>query len=220
MFEFSFYAYPWAVITLCCLLYVSDAWLTIHCAKLLDQGADKHYKVHGGYELTPYWQKEVDERQNLLFSPKFQVALGTLIIYLGALAYLKSFAENSSAPYVWIAAEAFEFFSGAWILLQVQIHVRHLSNWFIFNTSIQGIGIRGRLEQSRWYALRLSAFETIVFGLCYLLFWTLLDFRIFLLGGALGCLSSALGQYQMSRKHSPDIVEETQETTNQETLAS
>jgi hypothetical protein len=63
-------------------LYVSDNLLTIKCARMYRAGVSEKFVFEGSYELTPYFQKDVDALRFL--SPRFLAALvwGGLTLFL------------------------------------------------------------------------------------------------------------------------------------------
>ena len=55
------------------LLYISDYSLTVYCARLYQTRAKDKLVLEGSYELTPYYQRDVDSLRH--FSPRFIFAL-------------------------------------------------------------------------------------------------------------------------------------------------
>jgi hypothetical protein len=171
------------------LLYVSDYTLTITCARLYRKGVNEKIVFEGSYEITPYFQKDIDSLR--VVSPRFLLAL-LLIDGLLALFWLL-YAQ-------WLP-EFYEFLLGVMILIQLSIHTRHLRNLFLFRAINKTGGVSGRIEYSRALLLRMSSVESLVFSGMFLLLFAFTQ-SWFILGGAVGCLSLAAKHYKLARKRS------------------
>lgn len=66
----------WPGLAIWAILYTSDYYLTIWCARLRRRGGADMFVHEGSYELTPYFQKDVDTLR--LLSPRF---LWMLVLY-------------------------------------------------------------------------------------------------------------------------------------------
>ena len=103
------------------ILYISDYSLTIICAHLRRVRANQIIVIEGSYELTPYYQRDIDSLK--LFSPRFLVAL-VWSLFLLALAW--ALAISQPLP------QLYDFVLGSMILLELAIHVRHFRNLFLY----------------------------------------------------------------------------------------
>ena len=178
----------WPGLLLWVVLYVSDYFFTIACARMY-RAQDK-IVFEGSFEITPAFQNDVNALR--FVSPRFLLALGVSVALLSTLWWL------TRQPPFW--TDGYVFALGALILLELTIHVRHLRNWFLFRTAFGPDGVAGRLEYPRGILLRTSAFELLVFaGLFSVLF--LLTASWFMLGGVTTCLVTAWKHFRLARKH-------------------
>lgn len=169
------------------LLYISDYALTITCARLYRAGVNERIVFEGSYEITPYFQRDIDSLR--LISPRF---LAILLLGLGMLAVVWVLAGQS-------LLELYYFALGSMILVQLAVHMRHLRNLFLFRAINSTDAVRGRIEYSRPLMLRMSSYEWLAFsGLFFLLF--LFTQNWFLLGGATGCLSLTAKHRRLASK--------------------
>ena len=179
----------WPGLAVWVVLYLSDYTMTLQCARLYQAGASKAIVFEGSYEITPYFQRDIDSLRKI--SPRF---LAVLILTAVVLASVYWAAREIAKP------ELYHLLLGCFISIQLAIHTRHFRNFFQFRAILQGEGVRGRLEYPRAQMLRLSALEMLVFaGLFTVLF--LFTGSWFLMGGTLGCLSIARKHWQLSRRH-------------------
>jgi hypothetical protein len=174
----------WAIWT---VLYISDYALTLTCARLYQQGVRDKFVFEGSFEITPYFQGDIDRLRRV--SPRFLWALAMSWAILFVLWWF-------AAPW---EPELYSFFFGAMILVELCVHKRHLRNLFTFRAA-RSDAIRGRLEYSRPLLLWLSAMDLLVFSALY---FTLFAFTYswFVLGGAVGCLLQAIKHWKLARAH-------------------
>jgi hypothetical protein len=167
----------WPGLALWVILYISDYALTVWCARIYRSGVSEKLVIEGSYELTPQYQADIDALR--LVSPRFLLAL---VLTSTALALLWWLASQ-------LRWEVYEFGLGALILLELVVHVRHFRNLFMFRAMMGSDAVRGRIEYSRPFVLRMSAVELFTFaGLFAFLFAFTQSW--FFLGGALSCLST------------------------------
>jgi len=172
----------WAVWTALC---ISDYSLTLTCARLYQSGVREKIVFEGSYELTPYFQGDIDSLRR--FSPRFFRALLLTSVLLFAVWRLASLSEP----------QMYSFLLGALVLVQLAIHMRHLHNFFSFR-AVRTAAVRGRIEYSRVFILRHSALDLLLFsGLYFALF--AFAHSWFLLGGSIGCLSTANKHWNLAR---------------------
>ena len=175
--------YLWPGLALWVALYISDSMLTVACARMYKAGVKDVLVFEGSYELTPYYQKDIDALRT--FSPRFILALAWTSMVL-ALAW-----------FVWRPGYAFAL--GALVLVEAAIHVRHLRNIVTFRRVRAGHGLRGRIEYSRLLAEQLSAYELAGFGATFLLAFLAVP-DPFLAGGAVSCFAQSLKHVPRIRK--------------------
>lgn len=177
----------WPGLAIWTVLYVSDYAWTIACARLYRAGVSERIVFDGSYEITPYFQRDIDSLR--VVSPRFIMALILSLIWLSVVWWLASL----SVP------QMYSFALGAVILLELAIHVRHFRSFFLFRAVIRTDAVRGRVEYSRWLMLRLSSIELLTFsGVFAILF--LFTESWFVLGGATACLSTAGKHWRLARK--------------------
>ena len=180
----------WPGLILWVVLYISDYTFTIVCARLYRDGVREFIAFEGSFELTPYYQKDVDSLRRI--SPRFVIALIATLTVLVALWMLSQL--------VWPAGYAIGL--GALVLVEAAIHTRHLRNYFLFRRILAGGAVRGRIEYNRPAMMELSSYELLAFAGVYLLiFVATLD--PFVGGGVAGCLSIAGKHYARGRAPAP-----------------
>jgi hypothetical protein len=177
----------WPGLTLWILLYVSDYVFTIACARLYRAGASEKLVFEGSYEITPYFQRDIDSLR--LISPRF---LAMLFVTALLLTWMWFLALQS-------AREFYVFVLGSMILLQLTIHIRHLRNFFTFRAMLNSDRVRGRIEYSRPFLLRMSSHELFVFSGLFLLLFAFTQ-SWFVLGGAASCASTAIKHLRLARR--------------------
>ena len=188
----AFYASPLPGILLWAALYVSDFLFTMLCARMYNDGAANQVHFEGSYEITPYYQKEVDALR--LVSPRFLVALGATCALQLALWWM--------TIRVLFVPQLFFFALGAMVLIEATVHIRHLRNFFLFRAILAKDGITGRIEYARPVMLRMSAVELFSFSAAYGVIY-LMTGSWFVLGGVVSCLLVAINHRQLAQKHVP-----------------
>jgi len=178
----------WPGLVVWAILYCSDYALTLACARLYEAGVRDKIVFEGSYEITPYYQRDIDSLRSV--SPRFLAALLLSSLWLAVIWWL--------ATQSWRGAYSLAL--GAVILPELAIHVRHLRNLFLFRALVRSDGVRGRIEYSRPLMLRLSSLELLTFsGVFAVLF--LFTGTVFVLGGAMTCLSLAGQHWRLAQKH-------------------
>jgi hypothetical protein len=181
----EFFQNCWAGATVWAALFVSDYALTITCAKLYQKGVREKIVLEGSYEITPYFQRDIDSLR--LVSPRF---LFVLVLYFGALVLLWGLTGETR--------ELYSLVLGAMILVQFAIHTRHVHNFFLFRAAT-GEAVRGRIEYSRKLTLRISSLDLFTFSALYILLFACTR-SWFILGGAVGCLSVSFKHWRLARQ--------------------
>jgi hypothetical protein len=182
-----FFSSLWPGLTVWILLYISDYALTITCARLYRAGVNEKLAFEGSFELNPIFQKDIDSLRR--FSPRFLVFL---FVTSGLLA-LVWFLSEETTP------ELYVFLSGAMVLLELTVHTRHLRNLFMFRAILKSDCVRGRIEYSRLFILRVSSDELFIFSALYALLFVFTQ-SWFVLGGAATCFSTAIKHRRLAQK--------------------
>jgi hypothetical protein len=183
----NLFSSPGPGLTIWSLLYVSDYTFTIVCARLYRRGVNEKFAVEGSFELTPFFQKDIDSLK--VISPRFLA----MLLLSGTLLTLTWFLSSQSTP------ELYEFVLGALILVQLAVHTRHIRNFFMFRMFAKSDYVRGRIEYSRIFVLRASASELFAFAGFLLVLFAFTP-SWFLLGGIVSCALTALKHVQLARK--------------------
>ena len=176
----------WAGLTVWATLFVSDYVLTVECARLYQNGVRDKIVFEGSYEITPYFQRDIDSLRRL--SPRFVLALLWSAVVLFVLWRL----VGQSTP------EMYGFVLGAMILVQLTVHIRHFRNLFLFRAAASD-AVRGRIEYSRRVNLRSSSLELLEFSGLFLALFAFTR-SWFVLGGGVGCLSVAVKHWRLIRR--------------------
>ena len=186
--ETFFLKHLWPGLAAWVALYISDYAMTIKCARLYQAGVSESIVFEGSYEITPYFQRDINSLRRI--SPRFLAALALTALALAGIYWV---SREITTP------QLYDFVLGAFISMQLAIHTRHFRNFFQFRAILHGRGARGRMEYPRVHMLQLSALELLVFaGMFTVLF--LFTGSWFLLGGTLGCLSIAQTHWRLARR--------------------
>ena len=170
------------------VLYISDYSLTLKCARLYRTAVSEKIVFEGSFELTPYFQRDIDSLR--LLSPRFAAALVMSLLYLTAVWWL----AIESQP------KLYQFVLGLMISSELAVHLRHVRNLFLFRAIASGDAVQGRIQYSRPLIYRMSSIENLAFsGLFAVLF--LFTANWFVLGGVIGCLSLAVKHWRLAGKH-------------------
>jgi hypothetical protein len=121
----------WPGLLVWVVLYTSDYLLTLAGARLYHAGVRETIVFQGSYELTPYYQDDVDSLR--VFSPRFVLALAVTTLLLGVIWQL-SLGVISYPP-------AYLVGFGGLVLLELAIHVRHVRNLFLFRAVLARAGV-------------------------------------------------------------------------------
>jgi hypothetical protein len=177
----------WPGLVIWSVLYVSDYAFTITCARLYRSGVNEILVFEGSFELTPYYQRDIDSLK--LISPRF---IAMLFISGLLLAWIWFLASQS-------AQEFYVFMLGFMVLLELAIHVRHVRNLFTFRMLGEPGSVRGRIEYPRPFILRSSSIELFAFSGLFLLLSGFTQ-SWFVFGGAASCALTALKHRQLARR--------------------
>ena len=180
----------WPPIIVWSLMYISDYYLTIYGARLYQSHAKKYFVFEGSYELTPYFQEDINALRRL--SPRFIVSLMVTWVML-FLVWLLG---------VWFlqVPQIFSLVIGSLILVEAVVHIRHIRNIFLFRLTRQDDGgLTGKIEYARWVTLRLSSVEMVSFAVLFLLIFFVTG-SWFFLGGALRTFAEGVKHIRLARK--------------------
>lgn len=171
------------------VLYISDYWLTLHCARLYESTVRTKLSFEGSYELNPMFQEDIDARIRL--SPRFIFAMLVMWAWLSMLWWL------TRQPPRW--PQAYTFVLGLLILVELAIHVRHLRNLVLFRTGFGPDGVQGQMHYPRHVMLRSSASEFFAFAALFGVIF-LVTGSPFLLGGVTSTGVIGIKHLQMANK--------------------
>jgi len=177
----------WAGLAVWIALYISDYTLTLTCARLYQNSVREKIVFEGSYELTPYFQRDIDTLRRI--SPRFLWAMLVVVAVLSGIWRL----ATQTVP------QAYSFVLGAFVLIQLAIHTRHLRNLASFRAAATD-AVRGRIEYSRLTVLRLSSFDLLSFAGLYLVVFAFTG-SWFALGGVFGCAAVAHKHWKLAREH-------------------
>jgi len=182
----------WPGVMLWVVLYVSDYAFTLTCARMYQAGVREIVVFEGSFELTPFFEKDVDALRRL--SPRFVLAL--------------MWGVGLIAVFWWVTRgfwpEGYLLALGVMVVPQLAVHVRHLRNYFLFRRTLAGRGVRGRIEYTRSFMLEMSAVELFSFAGLFLVA-SLCTWSPFLFGGAAVCLAHGAQQRCLAREHVPGV---------------
>jgi hypothetical protein len=186
-YQSFFFASLWPGLIAWCIFYISDYYLTLICARLYRSGVSEKIILEGSYELTPYFQRDIDSLN--FFSMRF---LGALLWSVMSLAMTWWFSLQSTRVF-------YQVILGALISIELAVHVRHFRNLFLFRAVRNSDAVRGRIEYSRHLTLRMSAIELFTFAGMFLVVFVFTS-SWFVLGGAINCLATAGKHLKLARE--------------------
>src|SRR4030095_9521460 len=138
---------PWYGVLLWVILYMSDYYLTIYCARGFREVG--HFQFEGSFELTPQYQKDID---NLRPISKLHIVL--LIAY-SLLLLLIWWITRLTIYLEW----AYAIYLGMFLLVEVAVHLRHFRNVFLIREIRRNGGVEGQVAYQKWFSYRVSANE-------------------------------------------------------------
>ena len=185
MFESYLLSRPWLVAAIWAVLYASDYYLTIWGAKLRE--AQSVWGSGDSYELTPRYQKDIDRKR--LVSPRFVILLVCASVVLIVMGHT---TEGSR--------EGYGFLVGVFLLPELLVHKRHLSNILFFKEILRSnSSVSGMIRVKRHAVYRQSATEFAAYAVISLLLFAVADSYI-LLGGAFVLGILACQQFGYARR--------------------
>lgn len=177
----------WLAIALWIVAYLLDYYLTLYGAQLYQSGAKEHFGFGGSYELTPYYQKEIDLLR--LISPRFLLMLALSSLAIGLVWWLAVRLLGVSVLFLLLI--------GGLISRQLVVIIRHIRNIVLFKHAQTDGNIQGRVEYTRRVTLRGSATELFTFAVMYLLIF-LISGSVFFVGGALACTITGIQHWRLA----------------------
>jgi len=184
----------WPGVSVWMVLFLSDYILTLTCARLYHAGVNQKIVFEGSYELTPFFQRDIDSLRKI--SPRF-------VLVLGLVPAILFITWEIAVPAL---SEIYFFLLGVFILSQLAIHTRHLRNLFIFRSAATE-AVSGRIQYARRVSLRGSAFDLFSFAGLYAVLFAFTQ-SWFIAGGAFGCVNMGLKHLRLASKHKPAEIAE------------
>ena len=178
----------WPALLLWFVLYLSDFVLTLAGARLYRQGAHRHMLHEGGYELEPYYRRDVANGKTWSWRFLWAALWGALF-----LTFLAAVAKMAGVP------EAVEFFVGMYLLPEIAIHVRHVKNLWTYRQIRDSGGCSGTISYTMAFSLRLSAGDFVAYALLFAALGALTPRWLFA-GGVFGCLNIARRDRRLARR--------------------
>src|SRR5262245_11432791 len=127
---------PWFALAAWLLTYAADYYLTVYSARLYRQSAQAHITFEGSFELTPYYQGDIDALRRV--SWRFILALVWSVLLLELIWYLSVAVVK--------VPEMFQFLLGGLLLREAAVLVRHVRNIALFRAVRGGQGLQGQLQ--------------------------------------------------------------------------
>src|SRR5206468_2865480 len=98
--------------------------------------AQAHITFEGSFELTPYYQKDIDGLRRV--SPRFLLAVVWSVLLLELVWYLSVVVVK--------VPELFQFLLGGLVLREAAVLVRHARNIALFRAVRGGQGLQGQVQ--------------------------------------------------------------------------
>ena len=177
---------PWYGIILWSILYISDYYMTLYCARGFREIG--HIRFEGSFELTPEYQKDIDALRPVSMRHLIALTLSSLVLaLLWWLSRLNFYLEL-----------AYPLFLGMFLLLEVAIHLRHFRNASLIRTAKRHGGIDGQITYKRWFSYRISANDLYIVSALFLVV-AVLTYSLFFLGGAISCLVTGIRHSRLAK---------------------
>jgi len=188
---------PWYGIILWVVLYTSDYYLTLYCARGFREIG--HFQFEGSFELTPQYQKDIDHLR-----PISRLHMILLLVY-SLLILVVWWITRLSIYLEW----SYPLYLGMFLLLEVAVHLRHLRNMALIQEIKKNGGVEGQISYKKWFSYRISARELYIYAMLFLLI-ALLTYSLFFLGGAIMCYGTGFKHSRLAKraKSLPVIIAE------------
>ena len=169
------------------ILYTSDYYLTLYCARGFREIG--HIQFEGSYELTPQYQNDIDT-----LKPISRLHVTLLILYSLLILVIWWFTRLS--PYL---AWTYSLYLGMFLLLEIAIHMRHFRNVAMIGETREHGGVEGQIAYRKWFSYRISANDLYISATIFLMV-ALLTYSLFFLGGAIMCYATGLKHARLANK--------------------
>ena len=178
---------PWYGVILWIILYTSDYYLTIYSARGFREIG--HFQFEGSFELTPQYQKDIDDLR-----PVSRLHITLLFVY-SLIILLVWWITRLTIYLEW----TYPFYLGMFLLLEVAVHLRHFRNVFLIREIRRNGGVDGQIAYQKWFSYRNSANELYISGTLFLLV-ALLTYSLFFFGGAIMCYATGIKHARLAKK--------------------
>ena len=178
---------PWYGVLLWMILYASDYYLTIYSARGFREIG--HYQFEGSFELTPQYQKDIDQLRPIS-------GLHIILLFAYSLLILLVWWITRLNP---LLEWTYPLYLGMFLLLEVAVHLRHLRNIALIREIQKNGGVDGQITYRKWFSYRNSANELYITATLFLLV-ALLTYSLFFLGGAIICYATGFKHSRMAAK--------------------
>jgi hypothetical protein len=182
-----FFESLWPGLAFWAVLYISDYYLTLTCARLYQRGVREKIEFEGSYEITPYFQADIDSLRAI--SPRFIAALLWTEVWLAATWW---FSWQSTIA-------LYQMVFGAMVSVELAVHIRHFRNLFLFRAISGSDAAKGRIQYSRTLSLRMSATELYGFAALFLVI-SVFTQNWFTVGGTMSCFVTATKHLRLAQK--------------------
>src|SRR5215216_7953272 len=188
---------PWYGVILWIILYTSDYYLTIYSARGFREIG--HFQFEGSFELTPQYQKDIDDLR-----PVSRLHITLLFVY-SLIILVVWWITRLSIYLEW----SYPLYLGMFLLLEVAVHLRHLRNMALIQEIKKNGGVEGQISYKKWFSYRISARELYIYAMLFLLI-ALLTYSLFFLGGAIMCYGTGFKHSRLAKraKSLPVIIAE------------
>jgi hypothetical protein len=187
--EFWLASSPWPGVILWIILYVSDYYLTIYSARGFRETG--HFQFEHSFELTPQYQKDVNE-----LKPISKLHITLLVLYSLLIVFIWWFTKQILFfPWTYL------FYLGMFLLMEVAIHLRHLRSVSLIREMrrSRNTGLEGQIFYRKWFSYRISAAELYTLSILFLII-AMLSYSTFFLGGALMCFATGVKHSRLAKK--------------------
>ena len=186
---------PWLPMALWVVLYLGDYYLTLIGARMYKK--QPFLKIQGSYELTPRYQKAVDNPR--WFSPTMIVPIFVGVLLL----FIFGYAPN-------MPRYLFGFVIGLLLFVETGVYMRHVANIYQFSMLAKpDAGVSGQVTMPRNMVYKNSSFQLMYLGVFTLIAWALTMESSILLGGGIGFMIQAFKHYRLARQKLPEAATET-----------
>lgn len=189
MFDALLIDHPFVALAVWAALYISDYYLTLWGARLYTETASAFIDFSGSYEIEEVFKQDIDALRRV--SPQFVYRL--CLSSAALLAFWWYTVRIADLPAFFLVL------FGGYVLVELVVHARHISNIVLFRTMGMTGAVEGKIKYARWVTERLSIAQLLSFAAFFALCFLMSD-TVFFLGGTLGCLASARRHIRQARR--------------------